>query len=158
MIGAQGISLSERIIYVQIRVVKKNPAKHHFYVAHPHVVRQSVSAGDRTASDLKVRFHNNPHEGVPAVYVAANPKKELAVIKAKVGDGNFDFARLGNMEHVKTGLPAYTIGQPAKDWGVTYTPGPSAMSALFGLRSSRPTFSTGIPVERSSISGAASSV
>lgn len=89
-----------------------------------HVVRQSATPEDRTASDLKVRFHNDPLTDVPAEYFRADRDKELAVIRAKVAGANFNFARLGDMERVKNGLPAYAIGQPAKDWGVTYTPGP----------------------------------
>jgi len=89
-----------------------------------HVVRQSASPDDRTASDLKVRFHSDPLTDVPAEYFKADRDKELAVIRAKVSGISFNFARLGDMQHVKNGLPAYAIGHPAKDWGVTYTPGP----------------------------------
>ena len=88
-----------------------------------HVVRDRE---DRTASNLNVRFHNDPLTDVPCDpdYVKADGAKELAVIRAKVAGVNFNFARLGNMAHLKNGLPVYAIGQPAKDWGVTYTPGP----------------------------------
>jgi formylglycine-generating enzyme required for sulfatase activity len=89
-----------------------------------HVVRRSVSGEDRTASELKVRFHNDPFTDVTAEYVRADRDKVLSVIRAKAAGVNFNFARLGDMERVRNGLPAYAIGQPAKDWGVTYTPGP----------------------------------
>src|SRR5450631_4461142 len=49
-----------------------------------HVVRQSVADKDRTASDLHVRFHNDPLTDVPAEYFRADSARELAVIRAKV--------------------------------------------------------------------------
>jgi formylglycine-generating enzyme required for sulfatase activity len=89
-----------------------------------HVVRKSVSDEDITASDITVRFRNDPLTPVPAEYVKADSARELAVIRAKAAGVTFNFARIGDMERVKNGLPAYAIGQPAKDWGVTYSPGP----------------------------------
>jgi formylglycine-generating enzyme len=96
-----------------------------------HVVRDR---DDRTASNLKVRFHNDPLTDVPSDpdYVKADRDKVLAVIRAKVAGVNFNFACVGDMGHLKNGLPVYAIGQPAKDWGVTYTPGP--ISDVFATR------------------------
>ncbi len=85
-----------------------------------HVVRQS----DRTAVDMRVRFHNDPLTSIPAEYVTADRDRILAVIRTKTTAFPFNFARLGNMEQVKNGLPAYAIGHPGRDWGVTYAPGP----------------------------------
>ena len=89
-----------------------------------HVVRQSLPDGDRTASGLRVRFRNDPFTGVDADYVTADRGKLLAVIRTKSTGAAFNFARLGDLDQVANGLPAYAIGQPGKDWGVTYTPGP----------------------------------
>ena len=88
-----------------------------------HVVRQSGANG-QTASGLKVRFRNDALTPLDAEHVKADRAGELAVIRVKIDGPAFDFARLADMSRLKNGLPAYAIGQPGKDWGVTYTPGP----------------------------------
>ena len=103
---------------------------------------------DRTASDLKsgsattrsptsrrVLQGSRPRQRAGSDPRGEGPRRQLQLCAPR---------RHGTSEN---GLPAYAIGQPAKDWA-SLTPGPSATSVPFGLRSSRPTSSTGIREER----------
>jgi formylglycine-generating enzyme required for sulfatase activity len=70
---------------------------------------------------------------VDAEYLKADTHKDLAVIRAKMGTAKLDFARVGDLQHLKQGSPLYAIGQPTgKAWGVTYAPG--FLSNVFAWR------------------------
>jgi formylglycine-generating enzyme required for sulfatase activity len=102
-----------------------------------HVVRQNGPDGgeDRLASDLKVRFYNDPSTNVRAFHVMAG--NGLAVIRVKVAPpglvvpevrpsiswAEFNFARRGDPGRLKNSSLVYGVGQGGKDWGVTYQAG-----------------------------------
>ena len=88
-----------------------------------HVVRQTDPLGrdDRLATDLKVRFENDRTTPLPAEHVIASSEGDLAVIRVKVADTNFNFAHIGDPNLLGNGALVYAIGQPGgTPWGVTY--------------------------------------
>jgi hypothetical protein len=87
-----------------------------------HVVRK----GDTRATDLKVRFFQEPLETFDAEhYDNAKQELDLAVLRVKTAQLSFPFTRISDMKSLKESQLVYAIGHPpsAGPWDVIYQPG-----------------------------------
>lgn len=89
-----------------------------------HVVRVPGQEGadDTLARNVRVRFRQRRLQTFPAEH-HDRAMPEVAVIKVRASDLQFDFARLGEASGLKGGDDVHAIGHPAgDDWGVTWNP------------------------------------